>query len=131
MKVKLPDVVEATESSNDEAPNLLNVTTGEFVFIFNGLVNGDEDPDLPEEVQCSGDYISPPDRFDIDEYRMMKHFICGIDGDQLRERLLRAVHSREAYRAKDAAEAEALLDRWFHRAAYCNIPKAAKVKKYE
>ena len=112
--MKLPDVVEAMESSNDEALNLLDVKTGEFAFIFDGLVNEDEDPDLAEEIQCSDDYISLPDRFDIDKYRMMKHFICGVDDDQLRERLLRAVHGRGAFRRfKDTLGDVGRLREWF------------------
>lgn len=56
--------------------------------------------------------------------------------DQLKSagsRLFRAWELKEdlraVYRAKDAAEAEALLDDWLHRAAYCKIPKVVEVEK--
>lgn len=36
---------------------------------------------------------------------------------------------RAVYQAKDTTEAEALLDDWLHRAAYCKIPKVVEVEK--
>lgn len=56
--------------------------------------------------------------------------------DQLKSavsRLFRAWELKEdlraVYRMKDAAKAEALLDDWLHRAAYCKIPKVVEVEK--
>ena len=87
MRILLSDIVEAMEMQNDESSVYLNLKTGEIVSLYHEdsmLIDDEvieEDKELRESVLESEDYIQIPDKFDINEYRMMEHFSLSIPGD--------------------------------------------------
>ena len=87
MRILLSDIVEAMDMQNDEMSAYLNIKTGEIISLYHEdsmLIDDEiieEDKELRESVLESEDYIQIPDKFDINEYRIMEHFSLSIPGD--------------------------------------------------
>jgi hypothetical protein len=87
MKTKLSDIVEAMEIQNEESSFYFNIKTYEIISFYNEdsdfidekLIN--EDKELRNTVLESENYIQIPDKFDINEYRMMERFSLSIPGE--------------------------------------------------
>ena len=120
--VALRDIVEAMDVPNDGWTAFLNVRTGALVTQTDGdEIIGDEDDDVDLE---SEDYVQLPDRFDIDEYRMMQRFCMQVADERVRERLLRAIEGSGAFgRFKGLVRQVDQLDAWhaYREAAYEEI----------
>lgn len=67
------------------------------------------------EVLARGaDYLALPDRFEIDEYRMMERFALGIADTGSQDQLVSALQGRGAFRRfKDAVLRLDLAERWY------------------
>lgn len=67
--------------------------------------------------QVTGDesrFVALPDRFEIDEWRMMRDFAISLSDAALGERLLRAIHGRGAFRCfKDLLYDARIEKQWF------------------
>jgi hypothetical protein len=125
--VSLRDVVEALDLQSDELESYLDPDTGEIV-TFNqeeaDIAESEEWDDAPEWMQESLPKIKKalqddrmlalPDRFDIDEWRMMQNFALEPEQSQHRDELDRAVHGAGAFRRfKDVIYRLGLEDAWF------------------
>ena len=83
----LSDIVEAMEMQNEESSFYLNIKTYEIISFYNedsDLIDEDvvnEDKELRNTVIESENYIQIPDKFDINEYRMMERFSLSIPGE--------------------------------------------------
>lgn len=77
MKVKLQEVLEALEGAGMEIEYYYDVQNQEILMIFDGMVNGEYNPELLEAVSEGfiDEYIPLPGQYDINEYRMMEDFI--------------------------------------------------------
>ncbi len=115
MKVKLNDVVEALDFVNDETQYFYSIKTEEILMVWDGMVNGETDPDLIEEIEESFDeYIALPGRFEIDEYGVMEEFIDNLPEGRKQDELYDAIRGKGAFRRfKDAVYELGLEQKWY------------------
>jgi hypothetical protein len=81
----------------------------------------DEDSVEPEELAdargilaSSSDYLGLPDRFEIDEYRMMENFALGLDDSLQRDEAEASLHGAKAFRRfEDTIHRLGLSDDWY------------------
>ena len=127
--VKLSEIVTEMESQSDEGSSYLNSKTGKLEWVPEELIQAaDSDEPLeddgdwgPEEIEVAkqviqGDpaFIALPDRFEIDEWRMMERFTLSVDDPQASDALDRAIHGRGAFRCfKDTVHLLGLADQWY------------------
>jgi hypothetical protein len=125
LRVKLSDIVEGLEFQSDERSSFRNLTTGEVVSItdeeLRAAENGGPLEDFPEwqhdairiagEILETDHYLPLPDRFEINEYRMMERFCLSVDDDDMREELCDAIRGRGAFRRfKDRMQAYGIAE---------------------
>lgn len=116
MKVKLQDVLEAMSFTNPETEYYYSTETEEVLMIFDGMVNGDDDSELLEEIEDGfiEDYIPLPGQYDIDEYSMMENFIYELPEGKAQDELENVIHGRGAYRRfKDKLYNLGLEQKWY------------------
>ena len=99
MKVKLNDVIDASNSANEETQYFYSVKTEEILMVWNGMVNGEGAPNLIEEIEGSLDvYSILPGQYEIDEYSMMEAFIDSLPEGRKQDKLYDAISGRGAFR---------------------------------
>lgn len=128
VKVKLEDVIDAMGSQFAGSTSLLNIKTGEVVFIEDEYLRKaeEEEPDdrnglIGEEMELAYDiienednYHSLPTSFDINEYRMMENFCFTVANKEKRNILLRAIKGKGAFRRfKDTAMDLGVIEDWY------------------
>ncbi len=129
-KPKLSSILEAMELSNDELHSYVDRETGEVVTLSDEELRAAEDEDDPSDYPewqresierakavlsaAPGRFAPLPDRFEIDEWAMMRAFALSSDDEAAKERLLHAIHGRGAFRYfKDSMHELGLADRWY------------------
>lgn len=131
-KVKLDDILEALEFSNEEVNYYYNKITSEIISIREEEVRiadgADADsidhyPEWQREIIEAAidleenweNYISLPSRFDIDEYDIMVEFCDSLDNDRISDELLSALNGKGAFRRfKDAAIRLNVENKWYN-----------------
>ena len=116
MKIKLDKVIEAMEFANEECRFVYSTNDEKVLFLFDGMVNGEDDEELYEEITegLSDEYIYLPDQYDIHEYRMMEMFVYAIDDERNQIELYNAIKGRGAFRRfKDAIHRLGIQDDWY------------------
>ena len=116
MKVKLQDVIEAIAFAGMEAEYYYDTKTEEILLIFDGMVNGETNPELIEDIREGfiEDYIPLPNQYDIDEYRIMEAFIYQLPSGENQDILDRAIRGRGAFRRfKDKLYDLGLEQQWY------------------
>lgn len=128
LPVNLQDIVAEMDALSDEHTAYINRKTGELITITDEEVHFVEDEasedDLPgwqaealpkvREVLGSPDFIPLPDRFEIDEWTMMRHFAESQPNPEHREDLLSAIRGRGAFRMfKSLLPRLNLREEWF------------------
>lgn len=115
MKVKLNDVIEAIDCVNDEIQYFYSTKTEEILMVWEGMVNGEDAPDLIEEIEGSLDeYIILPGQYEIDEYSMMEEFIDSLPEGYKQDKLYDAISGRGAFRRfKDEVYELGLEQKWY------------------
>lgn len=114
MKIKLDEVIEAMEFANEEARYLYSIKTQQIVLLMQGMVDGEDDEDLYEEIMESDDYIALPDKYDIHEYRLMEDFIETISSQRKQVQLYNAIRGRGAFRRfKDTVYELDIEEQWY------------------
>src|SRR6266853_6611798 len=128
IQVKLQDILEGMDFQSDEQSAFLNRTTGEVVSITDEELRAAEHDapleDFPEwqhdqiriagEILATDHYLPLPDRFEINEYRMMERFCLSVDDDDLRDDLCDAIRGRGAFRRfKDRVQAYGIAEDWY------------------
>ena len=127
--VKLSDVIDAMELQSDESPMYLDKRSGKAVMIsadISSYAEGDEAIEgLPDWAQDdvraareinegSEDYLALPDRFDIDEFRMMEDFASDREDGTVRDALLSALGGRGSFgRFKDRCIEHGVDKQWY------------------
>lgn len=100
MKVKLQEVLEALEGAGMEMEYYYNTKTKEILMVFDGMVNGEYNPKLMEELSEGfvEDFIPLPGQYEINEYRMMEYFIYELPAGRIRDVLEQAIRGKGAFR---------------------------------
>jgi len=127
--VKLEDILEGVEMQFDETNTYLNVKEGVVVQVSDqDLRRAEEDESFDdlydwqiEDIKTAidilenfEDYIRLPTKFDINEYDMMEDFCYSLSNDKDRNRLLKAISGRGAFRRfKDEVFDMGIRDEWF------------------
>lgn len=115
MKVKLTDIVDALEFANDETQYFYSIKTEEILMMWDGMVNGENDPDLVEEIEENFDeYIALPGKYEIDEYDIMEEFVGNLPNGRKKEELYDSIQGRGAFRRfKDSVCDLGLEQKWY------------------
>lgn len=116
--VKLNEIIDGLESQSDESSSFLNKKTDEVVLISDEELNAAEEnepiedfPDWQQDhvriakeiIAETGDYISLPTKFDIDEYRVMERFCVSLENQEISDDLYGLISGSGAFRRfKDA-----------------------------
>lgn len=124
-RVQLDRIVEGMEMQFDETHSFLHRPSGRVVTVSDEALeaaeNGDDDLGASEEeladarqiISAEDEYLALPDRFEIDEYRMMERFARGLGGAE-RDATLRALAGRGAFRHfKDTVHQLGLAKTWY------------------
>jgi hypothetical protein len=128
VRVALSDILEGLEFQSDEFSAYLHRPTGRVIMVSDealraaeeGLEGEDAGVEEVELVEARAilaggdDYLSLPDRFDIDEYRMMERFAASIADPTAQEEVLSVLRGKGAFRRfKDAVGRLGLADDWY------------------
>ena len=129
---KLSDLMDPVELDFEEYVTRFDRQTGQMVsvdrHILSAFEEGHEEDlgDVPEwqepELEIAramvedegGRFISPPSKFDFNEYRQMERFIGTLESPEAAEQLWRAIKGKGAFRYfKDTAHRLGLLEQWY------------------
>lgn len=128
LPVSLDLIAQELESIQDDMTAYVNRKTGDIVSVSQDEltlveeeIDEDELPDwqlemLPQlrEIASSEDWLALPDKFDIHEWEIMRHFAETVDDEDLAERLDRAIHGKGAFRMFRATiEDTGCRDEWY------------------
>lgn len=122
MKVKLQEVLEALEGAGMDVNYYYDTKNQEILMIFDGMVNGENNPELIEEIEDGfiEDYIPLPGQYDIHEYRMMENFIYELPGGRAQDALEAAIRGKGAFRRfKDRLYDFNLQEKWYKYREVC------------
>lgn len=125
--VRLKEILEGMELQSDELTAYLHRPTSRVIAISDeALASAEEGPegvagvdeleldDARGVLSGGDDYVQLPDRFEIDEYRMMERFAAGVADPLPRAELGDALHGRGAFRRfKDAVRRHGLAAEWY------------------
>lgn len=138
IQVRLSAIIEAMEMQSDEMTSYLHRPTGRVLTVSDEAFRAAEDDDQewvePEELAdarsvlaAEDEYLALPDRFEIDEYRMMERFATALDNAAARDAALAALRGRGAFRYfKDTVHRLGLAPAWYayRDNAYLNVARA-------
>ena len=111
VKVKLSEVIDALEFTNDEIEYYYNPDTGE---IFMSNIGDFEDLDEDELDELFEKSIMLPTRYDINEYGMMEYFAETIKDVRLQNQLYISLNGSGAFRRfKDTCINFDIIDDWY------------------
>lgn len=116
MKVNIQEVLEALYGAGMETSYYYDTRNQKILMIFDGMVNGEENPELIEEISDSftEDYIPLPRHYDINEYRMMEEYIYELPSGKNQDILERAIRGKGAFRRfKDRLYDIGLEQSWY------------------
>jgi hypothetical protein len=135
----LDDLIDALEEQSDSLFPFLDRETGEVVLISDeslSLAEAEPEeidslPDWQKEefelavlIETTDRYLRLPTRFDVHEWNIMAEFCPQVRRDDIREKLLGAIHGNQAFRRfKDQIAAHNLWKEWdgFRRQALVEI----------
>ena len=127
VQVVLHAVLDAMNFQSDEMTAYVQRSTGRVIVVSDEAMRDAEDgadadfggeaeelADALAILKSPDEYLPLPDRFEIDEYRMMEHFAAGVAADSARAQLQDSMHGRGAFRRfKDTAHRLGFLDAWY------------------
>ncbi len=129
MKVKIQDIIDAVDFDSEMSESYLNMKTGEVcIYGEDELQAAEEDEDLSDSpewyreavtrakqyIENQDDYLSFPEKYDFNEYRIMEKFIARVPVKEQSEILFQSIKGKGAFRHfKSTLERFALVDRWY------------------
>jgi len=119
IKVKLTDIIEAIESTDQNSEYFLDRENGEIVYINTMAMDPTEQEQICEQLDEHGFYRLPTS-YDIDDYGIMENFSSQHSGIQA-DRLFDAINGRGAFsRFKREVRSLGIEQEWyaFRDAAY-------------
>lgn len=112
MKVKLSDIIDAIDFTDQYTEYFLDRETGEVIYVNDMVMTSSEKEEIYDQLDEHGFYRLPDQR-DIDDYRTMEEFISGLSGSAA-DKLSRAISGRGAFRRfKDTVHSLGLSDQWY------------------
>ena len=112
MKVKLTEVIDSLDFTNDEIEYYYNPDTEEIFMSNIGEIESLNEDELDELFEKS---IMLPTRYDIDEYEMMEDFAETIEDTRLQNQLYISLNGRGAFRRfKDTCINFDIIDDWYN-----------------
>lgn len=112
MKVKLTEVIDALEFTNDEIEYYYNPDTEEIFMSNIGEIENLNEDELDELFEKS---IMLPTRYDINEYEMMEDFAETIEDTRLQNQLYISLNGRGVFRRfKDTCINFDIIDDWYN-----------------
>ena len=112
MKVKLDDIIEAIEMTDQYSEYFLDKETGEIEWVSDMAMTYDEKQEIYDRLDEHGFYRLPVS-FDIREYDIMAEFAGSRSGKE-RDRLLSAIRGKGAFRRfKDAVWQMGIDNEWY------------------
>jgi len=142
--VKLSDIADLLEMNMQETLFLVNKATGKIVSFRDYVLRDVEENDLDELlVDCPqwqedeymtarefldhpDHFVGLPDRFDVDEYRIMADFCLSVADGKTAKTLLNAIQGKGAFRRfKNAIHRFGIQQQWYdyRRAEYLQFAK--------
>ncbi len=131
MPVKIKDLVAEMDMQMDEYKTILNKETGMIITVSTDDLSiaedSEEDDDFSEypdwqrqnilealNVLWEWDkYVELPDKFEINEHRIMERFCSSVDNERIQDALFDAINGRGAFRRfKDTVQRFNLHNRW-------------------
>ncbi len=129
-RARLSAIVEALEMQGDETHAFLDRQTGEVVVLMDEELGAAEEgadlsdyPDWQREAieqakavgaDEGGRFVALPDRFETNEWEMMRDFALGVEDEAVSGALLDAIHGRGAFRYfKDQVRERGLAESWY------------------
>lgn len=129
IQVKLKDITEEMDIPFEESRSLLNIKTGEIVFVSSEDLRAAEDdrpydhlPEWEKENRMTAidvienfeDYLELPTKYDVNEYEMMENFCLIVSDQRKQESLLKAIKGKGAFiRFKDKIIDFEIEDQWY------------------
>jgi hypothetical protein len=126
VRVQLKDILEGMEFQSDEVTAYLHRPAGRVIAVSDEALQPAEEGAGADEVEeleladargileAGEDYLALPDRFEIDEYRMMERFAAGVADPAAQAELGDALRGRGAFRrCKDAVRRLELAEEWY------------------
>ena len=111
MKVKLTEIIDALDFTNDEIEYYYNLDNGE---IFMSNIGDYEDLNEDELDELFEKSIMLPTRYDINEYEMMEDFVETIEDTRLQNQLYISLNGSGAFRRfKDTCINFDIIDDWY------------------
>jgi hypothetical protein len=129
-RVKLSAIIDAIETQSDETHAFLDRQTGQVLVLsdeeLGAADDGDDISDYPEwqreniehakavQAEEGGRFLPLPDRFEVNEWEMMRDFATSLDDEAQGEAVLNAIHGRGAFRYfKDRIHEMGLAEAWY------------------
>lgn len=111
MKVKLNEIIDALDFTNNEIEYYYNPDNGEIFMSNIGDYEGLNEDELDELFEKA---IMLPTRYDINEYEMMEDFTVTIEDTRLRNQLYISLNGSGAFRRfKDTCINFDIIDDWY------------------
>ena len=126
MNIKLSTLTEAMDSVLEEATQEYDKATGEIHFIYDGMVDGEINQELEEYICKSDDFIALPEKYEINDYEIMREFIYTLPNGRMQDNLLNAISGRGAFRRfREVLDDYGNTEKWYayKEAAYEQIAR--------
>lgn len=111
MKVKLNEIIDALDFTNDEIKYYYNPTNNEIFSLDIGDYKNVSKDEVEDQIEES---IILPTRYDINEYKMMEDFTNNIEDIRLQNGLYISLNGRGAFRRfKDTCINYDIINDWY------------------
>ena len=126
--VALDDLIDGLDMQTDDMKAYLDCDEGAIVSISDEIVSLSESNEpserhdwerelievLREVEKGSKRFVQLPEKWDVNEWDIMRRFCDTVEDDRVKQHLLQAIHGRGAFRRfKDELDRSGVLDRWF------------------
>ena len=125
MKVKLSEIIDALEETDDEVTYFIDLLSGKIIQdsdFGSFYTDGSGEIDFEELT----DYLKLPTKYEINEYQIIKEFISTIKDEQIRNQLFITIKGPGAFRRfKDSCINYNIINDWyaFQKEVYYDIAK--------
>ena len=115
MKCKLSLIIEGMDRANVDEKYYLNIKNGRvFVSTESGIFYIDDAEKLDEDILYTDDIISLPEKYEINEYKIIKDFIETIKNNQVKNQLSIVIQGNGAFRRfKDSCINFDIINEWY------------------